>query len=171
MSKANYVHVEGTPIDTNTATASTMDIGALTINGCTPINAVELTQSESTKPKQISRWKKGQSGNPSGRPRGTRNKVSEQFLLDLQATWNQATTTDDGLASTTGLDVIQAVATTDPSKLLAAMIQVLPKDFQLSVDTDQINWVINASPRLNELEWREQHSLPIIEDNPIESTG
>ena len=32
-------------------------------------------------------WKPGQSGNPKGRPQGSRNKLSEQFLADLHASW------------------------------------------------------------------------------------
>ena len=32
-------------------------------------------------------WKPGQSGNPKGRPQGSRNKLSEQFLADVHASW------------------------------------------------------------------------------------
>ena len=32
-------------------------------------------------------WKPGQSGNPKGRPKGSRNKLSEDFVADLQRGW------------------------------------------------------------------------------------
>jgi hypothetical protein len=34
-------------------------------------------------------WQPGQSGNPAGRQRGSRNKMSENFLRDLHATWER----------------------------------------------------------------------------------
>ena len=95
-------------------------------------------------------WK----GNAKGRPKGSRNAVSEAFLQDLHKVWAKQ-----------GLGVLEHVAANEPSKLLAAMVQVLPKDFQVSVDVDQVNWVINASPRLSESEWREQHGLNTIEQD------
>lgn len=60
--------------------------------------------------------------------------------------WVTGTIDDAGLSSTTGLDVIKSVAASDPSKLLAAMVQVLPKDFQVNITEDQVQWVINAAP-------------------------
>ena len=144
-----------------------------TINGCKPINseamstysADELNGSNGNGIKRDTRFKAG--NKLGGRPKGTRNKLSETFLLDLQTAWDTATTDDDGLASTTGLDVIRTIAKDQPAKLLAAMVQVLPKDFQVSVDVDQVQWVINASPRLTEDEWRQQHNL--IESDPTET--
>ena len=32
-------------------------------------------------------WKPGQSGNPNGRPRGSRNKLAENFFRDLCESW------------------------------------------------------------------------------------
>ena len=136
-----------------------------TINGCKPINSEAMAtysvegDEQPTHNGNKGRIQPGQVLNPAGRPKGTRNKLSETFLLDLQTAWGTATTDKDGLASTTGLDVIRTLAKEQPAKLLAAMVQVLPKDFQVSVDVDQVQWVINASPRLTEDEWRQQHNL------------
>ena len=144
-----------------------------TINGCKPINAMALAtytaegDEQPTHNGNKGQIQPGQVLNPDGRPKGTRNKLSETFLLDLQAAWDTATTDKDGLASTTGLDVIRTLAKEQPAKLLAAMVQVLPKDFQVSVDVDQVQWVINASPRLTEDEWRQQHNL--IDQDPTET--
>ena len=143
-------------------------IDKYTINGVKPLNSTELEHSLKTTElndtdntdNQHYLWKPGQSGNPNGRPKGVRNAISERFLLDLSTVWNKAT--KDG--STTGLDVIQRVADTEPGKLLAAMVQVLPKDFQVNVTQDQQRWVINAQP-VSTSEWLEQHSLT----QPIDS--
>src|SRR5262245_33082869 len=35
---------------------------------------------ENTVPKQLTPWKPGQSGNPAGRPKGSRNRLSEDFI-------------------------------------------------------------------------------------------
>ena len=137
------------------------------INGCKPINALEMTtysasnldNCEDTGSNTL--WQPGQSGNPKGRPKGTRNKLSEQFLLDMHKVWTEVTEIE-GKASVMALDVIRAVATKEPSKMLSAMVQVLPKDFQVSVDIDHVNWVISATPKVFERdssEWLTEHGL------------
>lgn len=44
---------------------------------------------ETTGAKQDTRFKPGQSGNPDGRPKGSKNKIAEDFLTDLQALWKE----------------------------------------------------------------------------------
>ena len=129
------------------------------INGVMPINidslkTGELIESDNTD-NQHYLWKPGQSGNPNGRPKGVRNVISEQFLCDLSDVWNKETAN----GSTNGLDVIQKVADTEPGKLLAAMVQVLPKDFQVNVTENQTHWVINCQPSMTTEQWIEHHSL------------
>jgi hypothetical protein len=98
-------------------------------------------------------FQKGQSGNPLGRPTGSRNKLSETFVTDLQSLWEEQ-----------GFAILQRVADEHPEKLLAAMVQVLPKDFQVSIDQQNVKWVINQQPHTNEIEWRTAHNLPIESD-------
>ena len=133
-----------------------------TINGCKPINALEMTtysakeqeNGESTPKNRL--WQPGQSGNPAGRPKGTRNKLSEQFLEDMHDLWKRR-----------GMQVLESIVETHPEKLLAAMVQVLPRDFQVTVtDENATKWVINAAPLSTE-EWQAEHGLekPTDESN------
>jgi hypothetical protein len=53
---------------------------------------------------------------------------------------------------------MQRVAEELPEKQLAPMVQVLPKDFQVTVDQQNVKWVINASStKLTEQQWRKMH--------------
>ena len=58
-----------------------------------------------------------------GRPKGRRNKLSEAFIHDC---WSRR-----------GIQVLEEVATKEPAKLLAAMIQLMPKDVLISVNDNR----------------------------------
>ena len=68
----------------------------------------------------------GQSGNSKGQPKGTRNKLSEAFLHDLRDCWSRR-----------GIQVLEEVATKEPAKLLAAMVQLMPKDVLIAVNDNR----------------------------------
>lgn len=63
------------------------------------------------------RFKKGQSGNPAGRPRGARNKLSEQFIAALAEDF-----------ASHGAEVIARVRTERPDQYLRVIAAILPKE-------------------------------------------
>ena len=66
---------------------------------------------------------KGQSGNPAGRPTGTRNKLVESFVSDLQEKWR-----------TDGKGILDRLALSEPAKLVEAISRLAPKDVAISLE-------------------------------------
>ena len=54
--------------------------------------------------KTATTWKPGQSGNPRGRPKGARNKLSEALLTEVLADWEAH-----------GADIIRRVREEEPA--------------------------------------------------------
>ena len=91
-----------------------------------------------------------------GHKRG-KQKLSSAFVDDLSYEWHRRG--QEALSELTG------------DKLVQACIAILPKDVLVSMNqSDQVSWVINQQPRLNESQWREQHGLD-QDETVIESTG
>lgn len=64
---------------------------------------------------------KGHIGGP-GRPKGSRNKLGEAFIQDMYEAWQ-----------TSGKSVMAKVIEEDPATFLRAMVQILPKELDVTV--------------------------------------
>ena len=67
-------------------------------------------------------WKPGQSGNPAGRPRGSRNKLGEDFIAALAADFIEH-----------GPMVIEKVRVEHPMAYLKLIASVIPQDVACEV--------------------------------------
>jgi hypothetical protein len=68
-------------------------------------------------------WLPGKSGNPGGRPIGSRQKISEALLGDLAEVWAER-----------GQAVLHRLAVDDPGKLATIAYGLLPKDVFVRVE-------------------------------------
>jgi hypothetical protein len=67
-------------------------------------------------------WKPGQSGNPNGRPVGTRQAFSAGFFKDLAEVW-----------AAKGRDAMLHTATTQPATLLGIAARLIPQLVQMDL--------------------------------------
>ena len=68
-------------------------------------------------------WKPGESGNPLGRPLGSRNKLSESVIQDIAADW-----------AIGGAETIARVRVTDPATYFRVVASILPKDILVGIE-------------------------------------
>jgi hypothetical protein len=73
-------------------------------------------------------FKRGQSGNPAGRPKGSRNKLGEDFLADTYKQWQQH-----------GSQALQKMATSEPAKFCQMVAGLLPKESVLQDERAQLS--------------------------------
>ena len=75
---------------------------------------------ETTDKKQDTRFKPGQSGNPAGRPKGSRNRVSEKLLETLATDFDAH-----------GKEVIEKVRAERPADYLKIVASLVPKQMEI----------------------------------------
>jgi hypothetical protein len=97
------------------------------------------------KQKRDTRWKPGQSGNPDGRPKGSRNKFSteliEAFALDFEAH---------------GTATIEKVPAEKPHEYLRIAASLVPKQFE--IDDGRQPFAVIPEPSRSAEEWMRDHS-------------
>ena len=80
-----------------------------------------MTDPENTGQKQDTRFKPGQSGNPKGKPKGSKNKLTENWWADLHSAWEAH-----------GATALDAVAQSDPGKFITVVASVMPKEMNVN---------------------------------------
>lgn len=77
---------------------------------------------EQSKPWQ---FKKGEVANPKGRPKGSKNKFTNQFYEDLLLEWQEG-----------GREVMKEVRENDPATFLRVAASLVPKDIKVTKTDD-----------------------------------
>jgi hypothetical protein len=87
-------------------------------------------------------WKPGQSGNPAGRPKGSRNQLATDFVADLCDAWQAK-----------GAAAIAKTAETEPATFVKVVASLMPKQFKVehehNMNTERLQnaiRVVSAAP-------------------------
>lgn len=71
------------------------------------------------------KWQPGQSANPAGRPKGSRNKLAEEFLKDVLNEWE-----------THGAVAVSDMREKNPGDFVKMVASLLPKDINLNLNNE-----------------------------------
>ena len=84
----------------------------------------ESTGGKQVTGRELTRFKPGQSGNPKGRPQGSRHKICEAFLRDFYEAWEAL-----------GRPALLAAAWTKPAEFVKVAASLLPKEVEQTITT------------------------------------
>jgi Family of unknown function (DUF5681) len=84
-----------------------------------------MTEFTGDKQRPAHLFKPGTSGNPNGRPRGAKSKLSENFLQDLADCWLE-----------NGAEALRRCAREQPEVLIKVVASLLPRDVRIDLTVD-----------------------------------
>jgi hypothetical protein len=102
-----------------------------------------MSLDDKTGKKQDTRFKPGQSGNPAGRPKGSRNRFTEAFSKLLAADYDEH-----------GREIIEQVRQQYPLQYLRLIVSVLPKRCetkpiqQSDLSNEELDQLVGETKRL-----------------------
>lgn len=79
------------------------------------------------------KFQKGQVANPAGRPKGTRNKLCEDFINDLHDLWQK-----------NGVAILERVAADKPEAIVNAATKLMPKDVNHFHKLDEVKNIVES---------------------------
>jgi hypothetical protein len=85
----------------------------------------DTTQGKERSIQNLKPWQPGQSGNPAGRPKSARNKLTEDFLSAVAEDFEKH-----------GKEALKTVREEDPSTYLRVVAQIIPKEAELNIKGD-----------------------------------
>ena len=86
----------------------------------------QVSDNTEKKLRNLTPFKPGQSGNPKGRPKGARNRLSTQFLEALEADFNQF-----------GPQAVALVRERKPDIYIRVVAGLLPKEANINVEANE----------------------------------
>lgn len=125
----------------------------------------KASTTETTVPKQLTPWKPGQSGNPAGRPKGTRHKLDQLFVDALYSDFKVG-----------GAEAVRKCREEKPDVYLRVVAQIVPKEVQIDATDAAVDLAkgLHAVAEFLESFAAEGSSADhagIVPDGPVLSSG